>query len=427
MLTESGGHSVDLLIAVVEACDRVGVRLALLGDQESGWTLVHGQVTMGEDQVTARAWRYRQAAFVEREIPGTQAAALIRGDQTLLEDLGTVTIADRQSDTRYQRCESWRDWMGDRIPWPHTTWAIDAINLQKQPPPRELLVGAAGNFASFSDALAAFFHGRSINHNATEPRWLVRHLDRAAYLSSVQIQPDALIAELAGARLQQTRVELTTPLSHQTVEPDADGRVRFALPDGLQASTLLVVRTDDDEFWRDYRHFYNGPHPADPSVTFTQPSTEPADLINGGEGPHTEFKRQIPAPGADARKVMKTVAAFASQDEGGFLLFGVEDDTTITGLNTGRTPDEDRLALTNMIRDTIDPTPDITLEHHELDGKTIILLQVHPGGRLHAFLENNKPTYYKRVGSSTSPMRRHEIEDRITSTSTQPWHRTIGL
>ncbi len=121
MLAEAGGHSVDELITVVEACERVGVRLALANDQDSGWKLLHGQVTIGEDHVTVRAWRYRQVAFVEQELPGTQAAALIRGEQTRLEDLGPVTPADRQPDTRYQRCASWRDWMGDRLPWPHTS------------------------------------------------------------------------------------------------------------------------------------------------------------------------------------------------------------------------------------------------------------------------------------------------------------------
>lgn len=53
------------------------------------------------------------------------------------------------------------------------------------------------------------------------------------------------------------------------------------------------------------------------------------ELIEGGEGFHVEFKRKVPSP----RKIAKSLIAFANT-KGGCILFGVDDDGSIVGVES---------------------------------------------------------------------------------------------
>jgi predicted HTH transcriptional regulator len=55
-------------------------------------------------------------------------------------------------------------------------------------------------------------------------------------------------------------------------------------------------------------------------------------LIEQGEGPHTEFKRKISSP----RKIARSMLSFANS-RGGIILFGVDDDGTIVGVESEKT------------------------------------------------------------------------------------------
>jgi hypothetical protein len=70
-------------------------------------------------------------------------------------------------------------------------------------------------------------------------------------------------------------------------------------------------------------------------VTIDVPSDPQANveaLLAAGEGPHVEFKRELPADAEQKRKHFKTVAAFATFD-GGTMGFGMDpDEATVTGL-----------------------------------------------------------------------------------------------
>ena len=108
--------------------------------------------------------------------------------------------------------------------------------------------------------------------------------------------------------------------------------------------------------------------------------------ILAGESKTIEFKEKLPE---NSSKYMKTVAAFAN-GRGGKLVFGVEDETRkIVGINKDivfKTID----AITNSVSDSIEPMiiPDITLQ--EIDGKTIIVVEILQG--------NQRPYYIKYLG-----------------------------
>lgn len=99
-----------------------------------------------------------------------------------------------------------------------------------------------------------------------------------------------------------------------------------------------MLRREDQ--WLDWRHL---PAPTygrarDASVVWEQPGPELDILLANGEGKHLECKQEVPE-GESRKKMLKTIAAFASQD-GGTVLIGVRDDLQIVGLPEKPTVDK---------------------------------------------------------------------------------------
>jgi predicted HTH transcriptional regulator len=75
--------------------------------------------------------------------------------------------------------------------------------------------------------------------------------------------------------------------------------------------------------------------------------------------------------------MFKTVAAFATGD-GGIMVFGIDpDELTVTGLD-GEDPKKLRDRLHGLVHRTVVPSPDVTVEDHQVDGETILVLYVAP-------------------------------------------------
>ncbi|MGW4229515.1 AlbA family DNA-binding domain-containing protein [Streptomyces sp. NPDC004980] len=140
-----------------------------------------------------------------------------------------------------------------------------------------------------------------------------------------------------------------------------------------------MLRRDDQ--WLDWRHF---PAPTygrarDASVVWEQPSPELDLLLANGEGTHLECKREVPE-GDSRKKMLKTIAAFASQD-GGTVLIGVQDDLQIVGLPEKPAVDKQVLQVIGMIRDTLEPVPPYEPRVIGYDGKAVLAIEVSGGAR----------------------------------------------
>ncbi|WP_310605620.1 AlbA family DNA-binding domain-containing protein, partial [Anaerosporobacter sp.] len=108
--------------------------------------------------------------------------------------------------------------------------------------------------------------------------------------------------------------------------------------------------------------------------------------ILAGESKTVEFKESLPEKSI---KYMKTVVAFANGN-GGRLLFGVKDDTyKVTGISN-ETVFKTMDAIINAISDSCEPliVPDISLQ--EIEGKTIIIVDILPG--------TQRPYYIQSMG-----------------------------
>ncbi|MFI9283088.1 helix-turn-helix domain-containing protein [Streptomyces sp. NPDC053076] len=170
-----------------------------------------------------------------------------------------------------------------------------------------------------------------------------------------------------------------------------------------------MLRREDQ--WLDWRHFpaptYGPARHA--SVVWEQPGPELELLLVNGEGKHLECKQEVPE-GDSRKKMLKTIAAFASQD-GGTVLIGVRDDLQIVGLPEKPTVDKQELQVVGMIRDSVEPAPPYESRVIDRDGKKVLAIEVSGGGQMYAYRDRDsqRPEFYVRVGPNTVPARHHEI------------------
>lgn len=98
--------------------------------------------------------------------------------------------------------------------------------------------------------------------------------------------------------------------------------------------------------------------------------------------------------------MLKTIAAFASQD-GGTVLIGVRDDLQIVGLPEGANVDKQVLQVVGMIRDNLEPVPSYEPRVIEHEGKTVLAIEISGGGQMYAYRDGQRAELYVRVGPST--------------------------
>jgi hypothetical protein len=414
-MTGSGQTDITELGDMLAGQKCVNVRMALLAEGGQ-WRLHLGEVRIDDMEMgDERTWRYRTAAFVERRLPGKVAAALLLGKPQEIAGMEVCPPSPRCSSATFRRLHGRQEWSREVTAWPRTEWTITRDSAVVQHGDR-ILVGDGDipSYMTFDAALSAFFYGSPHNSNTHHSDlWRIIRPQRDAWLQKITVAPDLLTAEVTGEDLADAVLELSEPAGHQTRQVTRPGTYTFPLPDGLAPDSLLMLRRKGD--WLDLRFF---PAPAygrarDDSVAWEQPGAELDVLLAAGEGQHLEAKREIPPAGENRRKMLKTIAAFASQHGGGTLLIGVEDDDLqIVGLREDQTIDQQMLQVGNMIRDSIEPAPPYTprvIDHH---GKKVLAIEVTGDGRPHAYRFQQKPLeFYVRRGPNTVAARHHEIAD----------------
>lgn len=130
--------------------------------------------------------------------------------------------------------------------------------------------------------------------------------------------------------------------------------------------------------------------------------------IQQGEGKTLELKKQLPR----GDQLAKTLVAFANTS-GGKLVIGVDDQRQVVGVPGNEFDLMDQIA--SMLYSQCQPTllPNIYLE--TLQGKTLIIVQVHRGSQLPYHLKNQERDQgvYVRLGATNRPASLemiHELE-----------------
>lgn len=92
------------------------------------------------------------------------------------------------------------------------------------------------------------------------------------------------------------------------------------------------------------------------------------ELIEEGENIQCEFKRKF----SSAEKIAREMIAFANT-KGGFVLFGVDDDKKIIGVESEKETSE---LVKDAALNYCEPSLEIFIEYKELDGKEIVIVEV---------------------------------------------------
>ncbi|MDT3697624.1 MAG: ATP-binding protein [Ignavibacterium sp.] len=107
------------------------------------------------------------------------------------------------------------------------------------------------------------------------------------------------------------------------------------------------------------------------------------DLIEEGENIQCEFKREFSTP----EKIARGMIAFANT-KGGFMLFGVDDDKKIVGVDSEKETAE--LVLT-AAKNLCEPAVDVTIDYKEVNGKEIVIVSIPESDTKPHRLQDYKP------------------------------------
>jgi predicted HTH transcriptional regulator len=92
------------------------------------------------------------------------------------------------------------------------------------------------------------------------------------------------------------------------------------------------------------------------------------ELIEEGENLFVEFKRKF----SSHEKIAREMLAFANT-KGGYMIFGVDDDKSIIGVESEKTEAE---LINEAAGSYCEPPLDVKLDYIELDGKEIVVVEI---------------------------------------------------
>jgi predicted HTH transcriptional regulator len=120
-------------------------------------------------------------------------------------------------------------------------------------------------------------------------------------------------------------------------------------------------------------------------------------------------------------RLVEHLIAFANHPKGGFLMFGVQDDATLTGVKQGEVAQIVN-TLTNLGRDAVEPP--LAIDYAVVDFRDVPLLIVHIPE------QNNKPVHRRgksieeawiRSGGSTRKASRQEVGGLMLNSQAPRW------
>ncbi len=158
----------------------------------------------------------------------------------------------------------------------------------------------------------------------------------------------------------------------------------------------------------DWRVFYSGHEEKPSDIKIEVPSQEIKFLIDHGESPSIEFKREL----GKHNEFLESVVSFANGN-GGKILLGVDDNSEIIGVHGN----DIEGSIQNIISDRCDPIPEVSMDMVDISDKDILLITVYKGKNKPYILLGKGP--YIRAGSTDRIVKRSEL-DELYSEPRQP-------
>ena len=115
-------------------------------------------------------------------------------------------------------------------------------------------------------------------------------------------------------------------------------------------------------------------------------------------GEATEYDKKEMLEVKKPKSWLKSVSAFAN-GVGGVLIFGIADDDSVVGIDDVKKAME---VISEQIKIKMDPTPEVLLNAHLVDGKEIITLEVYQGEETpYYYVGEGNYTAYVRIGNES--------------------------
>jgi Putative DNA-binding domain len=393
------------LTTALRARVELWVRIAAVCPVDS-WRLAVLEITAGTPPPSWRPdrWLYERASFVASTVSGDSVAGWFDQRRVELDSL-SLEVPDLPDAVQVERRQSGFGGIWEPLSWPNVVWSMRLGEQFTGQLPGELVAEGLRPFLSFDQAAGVFLGVAMSPSRGFGGREIVfRDQDLRGRIGAVRVRPTELIVEVEGDALEGASVGVGGDWAVPSARLAAETRrVRLPLVEPLPSRAWLALHLDRELL--DHRYLGDAWGQADVEVEGDR-RTQLAVLIAGGEGARAEFKREL--PGADPTGAMKTVAAFANGD-GGAIVFGVDDEGTVVGLDGGGArKGADRLA--NLVRDYVRPLPPYEIDVLDTDG-TVLLLTVSagPDAPYGVGTSDRNVVYYVRRGGTTFPATPGEV------------------
>lgn len=423
------------VLARVKASDRTAhSRALLIRDTPAGpWVLRYLATLVGQKPPgwQEQAWIYPRVALVAWTSSGSELTPLLVEDPDQILRIGDADVAVPRVSPQVAQVvkPSFHRFDRPTLPWPAVDSQLSAsdtsaLQAMTQGISEMLVASSCPSFPNFDSAYRAFFEDDfSAFGSQRLPSHLadVQEVEERAWLGPIHIGPTNMTVQLEGMEVAGCELELFGVSNRTNVQVSEAGTITIDLPDGLPDNAWLWLKNSSG--WLDYRVLdpTSGWNPqgrggargieVDMPV---DPNTAIEAMLAAGEGPQMEYKRELPQDTKAARKALKTVAAFATQD-GGTIIFGIDpDETTVVGL--AENPGGVRDRLTDLVRASVFPTPHFEATTHDVRGRVVLVLRVEASPSPPYALVSDKgtanmPEFYVRRGATTFHAQPHDLRE----------------
>ena len=115
-------------------------------------------------------------------------------------------------------------------------------------------------------------------------------------------------------------------------------------------------------------------------------------------GEATEYDKKVMLEVKKPKSLLKSVSAFAN-GVGGVIIFGIADNDSVVGIDDVKKAME---VISEQIKVKMDPTPEVLLKAHLVDGKEIVTLEVYRGEETpYYYVGEGNYTAYVRIGNES--------------------------
>jgi len=360
-------------------------------DASDGSTIMHSRHAAGGSDYV---YDYGQYVFVSGSTGGVDVAGWL---ESLVGELNGIQfrIPDPGAPGR-GRFQSLAPSRG-RLPlrWPHREYRLyaagaSAIHLGYFP----LAGDGMPFFPDVYRAAPALLYGALPTSAQNLPGELmhVRIAATQARLRRVEVGSSFVDVDVDGDSVEGVNLSVANGLVEERVVLPGPGVAR--LPVQYSSPLPLWIAITKGRDLLDYREISGQWASASDDVAF-QPDDQFMRIRAGGEGPTTEFKRELPK----RYQITRTVAAFAN-GSGGVILIGVEDDGEIVGV--GGDIGELKEQIQNQIEGHLRAVPRYNIFEWHVEAQVVVAVRVEPGTNPPYGVVNSGVTaYYVRRGSST--------------------------